>query len=78
VGCSHQGILNITATVKKRAGIPVRRIIGGIHLNGEGQERIDKTLSELKRLGVREFNLCHCSGTNVPGKIATGTVIEIV
>ena len=78
VGCSHQGILNITATVKKRTGLPVRRIIGGIHLNGEGQERIDKTLSELKRLGVREFNLCHCSGTNVPGKITTGTVIELV
>ena len=29
VGCSHQGILNITATVKARTGLPVRRIIGG-------------------------------------------------
>ena len=77
VGCSHQGIMNITATVKERTGLPVRRIIGGIHLNGEGQERMDRTLNELKRLGVREFNLCHCSGANVPGKVATGTVIEL-
>ena len=77
VGCSHQGILNITATVKERTGLPVRRIIGGIHLSGEGQERMDRTLNELKQLGVREFNLCHCSGANVPGRVSTGTVIKL-
>jgi len=77
VGCSHQGILNITATVKKRTGLPVRRIIGGIHLNGEGQERMDRTLNELKRLGVRDFNLCHCSGVNVLGRVSAGTVIKL-
>jgi 7,8-dihydropterin-6-yl-methyl-4-(beta-D-ribofuranosyl)aminobenzene 5'-phosphate synthase len=74
---SHQGILNITATVKKRTGLPVRRIIGGIHLNGEGQERMDRTLNELKRLGVRDFNLCHCSGVNVLGRVSAGTVIKL-
>ena len=77
VGCSHQGVLNITATVKERTGLPVRRIVGGIHLSGEGQERMDRSLTELERLGVRDFNLCHCSGSNVPGKVATGTVIEL-
>lgn len=77
VGCSHQGILNIVATIKERIGIPVWRIIGGIHLCSENQERMDITLNELARLGVRELNLCHCSGTNVPGRIATGSVIEV-
>ena len=77
VGCSHQGILNITATVKARTGLPVRRIIGGIHLSNEGKERIDETLRELKRLDVQTLNLCHCSGADVPGRISTGTVITL-
>lgn len=77
VGCSHKGVLNIVATVKERTNFPVRRIIGGVHLSGETRERIDKTLFELQRLGVREFNLCHCSGTNIPGRVATGAVIEL-
>lgn len=76
VGCSHQGILNITATVKERTGLPVRRIIGGIHLSNEGKERIDETLRELERLGVQTLNLCHCSGADVPGRISTGSIIE--
>ncbi len=77
VGCSHKGILNITSTVMERTGLPVRRILGGIHLNGAGQEQIKKTLQELQRLGVQELNLCHCSGIEQPGQIAAGSVIEI-
>lgn len=77
VGCSHPGILNIAATVKARTGLPIRRIVGGIHLVGAEPERIEKTLSELKSFGVREFNLCHCSGINLPGKISAGFVIEV-
>ncbi|MCR5176256.1 MAG: MBL fold metallo-hydrolase [Anaerovibrio sp.] len=77
VGCSHQGILNITATVQERTGLPVRRIIGGIHLKGEGEAHINRTLDELKALGVTDLNLCHCSGVDMPGKIGAGSVIEV-
>lgn len=77
VGCSHKGILNIVSTVKKRTGLPVHRIVGGIHLSKECHERIEMTIRELRLLGVKELNLCHCSGADVPGRIQTGTVIEI-
>lgn len=73
----NSGILNIAATVKARTGLPIRRIVGGIHLVDAEPERIEKTLSELKSFGVREFNLCHCSGINLPGKISAGSVIEV-
>lgn len=77
VGCSHRGILNMVAAVKNRTGQPVRRIIGGIHLSKASKERMEQTLQELRSLGVQELNLCHCSGAEVPGRISTGSVIEI-
>ncbi len=77
VGCSHRGILNIVSTVQERTGLPVRRILGGIHLDGASQERVERTLQELDRLGIHELNLCHCSGNAVQRKITTGSVIEL-
>ena len=77
VGCSHRGVLNMVAAVKAKTGLPVRRIIGGIHLSKAGQERIEQTLQELRNLGVQDLNLCHCSGADVPRRISTGSVIEI-
>lgn len=77
VGCSHRGILNMVTAVKAKTGQPVKRIIGGIHLSKAGQERMEQTLQELQNLGVRDLNLCHCSGAEVPGRISTGSVIEI-
>ena len=77
VGCSHRGILNIVFAVQEQTGLPVRRIIGGIHLDGASRERIERTLQELNRLGIRELDLCHCSGNVVPRTISTGSVIEL-
>ena len=80
--CSHVGILNIVSTVAERLNAPVVRLIGGVHLRNADDERIDKTVYELKNLGVKDFKLCHCSGENVCAKVnsetlSTGSVIEI-
>ncbi len=76
-GCSHRGILNMTAAVREVTGLPVRRIIGGIHLTGADSSRIDRTLGELKQMGVRHLNLCHCSGISLPGKLAVGSMLSV-
>lgn len=86
-GCAHNGILNIVTTVKKRLNLPIHSVIGGIHLKGESSERIDKTLTELKYLGIRRLALCHCSGDEIhsriddndftSSRISTGSVIKI-
>ncbi|MBR1398485.1 MAG: hypothetical protein IJ563_13285, partial [Selenomonadaceae bacterium] len=86
-GCAHNGILNIVATVKRRLNYPVRSVIGGIHLNGANDNRINSTLTELKNLGVQRLLLCHCSGDEIfkrlqsynifNTKISTGSVIDI-
>ena len=74
-GCSHRGILNIVSSIRERVKKPVKHIIGGIHLKGAGEERKERTLKELKRLGVSRLNLCHCSGIEIPGKISVGSVV---
>ena len=79
--CSHVGILNIVASVRERFSLPIFTVIGGLHLTGATQERISKTLDELKILGVKKILPCHCSGEDfikICGeKISTGSVIKI-
>ena len=86
-GCAHNGILNIVTTVSQRLSLPIYSVIGGIHLKGASSERIEKTLTELKNLGVRRLALCHCSGEEVHKhiedvvftdcRISTGSCINI-
>ena len=74
VGCSHVGILNIVSTVRNRLNYPVSEVIGGIHLSAASDERRAATINELKNLGVKRLNLCHCSGVS---NVATGSKIKI-
>ena len=79
--CAHSGILNIVADVRERFALPIHSVIGGLHLTGATQERISRTIDELKILGVKKILPCHCSGEdfmkNFGDRISTGSVIEI-
>ena len=78
--CSHIGILNIVADVRERFSMPIFTVIGGLHLTGATQERIDKTFAELKNLGVKKILPCHCSGEDFMKRcrrIQTGSSVEI-
>lgn len=61
-GCSHPGILNMLTTVNKRLGKPIAGVFGGTHLMEADDERIAKTLAEMKNLGVGILGFSHCSG----------------
>ena len=79
--CAHVGVCNIAADVAERFSRPVRTVIGGLHLTGATDERINRTLAELKTLGVEKILPCHCSGDDFTKRFAdrptTGTVITI-
>ena len=79
--CAHSGILNIVADVREKFSLPVVSVIGGLHLSGATNERINRTLDELKNFGVKKILPCHCSGEEfikICGeRISTGSVIEI-
>ena len=80
--CAHSGILNIVADVRERFSLPIHSVIGGLHLTGATDERISRTLDELKLLGVKKFLPCHCSGEEFikrcGQKISTGSVVSVV
>lgn len=81
VGCSHAGILNIVSTVQERLNLPIKILIGGVHLLNADESRIEKTLNELKNFGIKKFALCHCSGEKICQKLnseilTTGAVLE--
>ena len=62
-GCCHAGIVNTLEWCRKRRpDIPVRSIIGGLHLLRAGRDRLERTADYLRRSGVREMHLMHCTG----------------
>lgn len=79
--CAHVGVLNIVADVAERFSLPIRTVIGGLHLTGATTERINRTLTELKNFGVEKILPCHCSGEefmqHFPERLSTGAAIEI-
>ena len=79
--CAHSGILNIVADVRERFSLPIYSVIGGLHLTGATDERISRTLDELKNFGVKKILPCHCSGEDFikrcGEKISAGSVVKI-
>lgn len=61
-GCSHVGIMSMCRQVQEQFGRPVTTFIGGTHLKGAGEERISRTCTCLKELGVKRLGACHCNG----------------
>lgn len=62
-GCSHAGIVSITNKARKIAGNSgIKAIIGGFHLIDAKEEKIDRTINELKRMGVQNIFTGHCTG----------------
>lgn len=62
-GCSHAGIINIVETVKGHfTGKPIRGIIGGTHLIHAGEERLNRTIEELKKQNLEFLAVSHCTG----------------
>ncbi|MEA5137368.1 MAG: MBL fold metallo-hydrolase [Candidatus Fimivivens sp.] len=62
VGCSHPGILNMVETVHNRLNAPIYGVLGGTHLVEADENRIQKTIAEMKSMGVKLMGLSHCSG----------------
>lgn len=62
-GCSHAGIINTVEQAIEISGIKdVYCVIGGFHLIGPGEAKIDRTIQELKRLNVIKIVPIHCTG----------------
>ena len=62
-GCCHAGLVNTLEKVKSLTGkSKCYGIMGGLHLIGASQERIDFTISELDKWNPEVIIPLHCSG----------------
>lgn len=62
-GCCHAGLINTLERVKKLTGkTKCYGVMGGLHLVGASQERIDFTIAELKKWNPEVIIPLHCSG----------------
>ncbi len=64
-GCSHSGIVNIVKSVKEEfVNLPVKAVIGGLHLRDKTESEIIKIGEELNRFNIENYYLYHCTGEN--------------
>lgn len=68
-GCCHSGLINVLEYTKDLFTKPITHIIGGFHMANASQDRVDFTLTNLKKLDNQEENLylfpIHCSGEHI-------------
>ena len=88
-GCSHIGIINILKTIKTRININIYAVIGGTHMIEADNDRIHKTIKDLKGLHIDYIAVSHCTGEKATEEIKkvfkdkfiinnTGNVIKVV
>jgi len=71
MGCAHRGIINTLRQAQRITGKEqVFAAIGGTHLFQASEERITKTIAELKTMGVQKLGLSHCTGFHASARLA--------
>jgi 7,8-dihydropterin-6-yl-methyl-4-(beta-D-ribofuranosyl)aminobenzene 5'-phosphate synthase len=70
-GCAHRGIVNTLRQAQKITGKePVYAVVGGTHLFRASEERIEKTIADLKEMGVQKLGVSHCTGFRASARLA--------
>jgi 7,8-dihydropterin-6-yl-methyl-4-(beta-D-ribofuranosyl)aminobenzene 5'-phosphate synthase len=63
VGCAHRGLINtIRRAIELSGEGRVRAVIGGTHLAVAGPAQLERTIEEIRALGVGRLVGCHCTG----------------
>ncbi len=63
LGCAHAGVINTLRYIRSLTNNrPIYMVIGGMHLATASPERIERTIADLRDLGVQQFAPAHCTG----------------
>jgi len=61
--CSHAGIVNVCAEVRRLfPGLPIHCVMGGLHLGGVMEAIIPETVDGLRPFGIKYIITGHCTG----------------
>jgi len=62
-GCAHPGILSIIEKAKEMfPEEKIHLVLGGFHLTGASDYRLNSIIDKFEELGVQKVAPCHCSG----------------
>lgn len=71
-GCAHRGIINtILHAIKITGEKRVHTVIGGTHLYPKKQPDVDKTIVELRSMGIEHIGVSHCTGMNAAMQLSS-------
>ncbi|HHU77132.1 MAG TPA: MBL fold metallo-hydrolase [Firmicutes bacterium] len=63
LGCAHRGMINNVRHAQKVTGEErIYAVIGGTHLIGAPDDRINKSIQDLRKIGVKKIGVSHCTG----------------
>lgn len=71
LGCAHRGLINTLRHAQALTGKErVYAVIGGTHLVNASPERVEQTMAELQKMGVRKLGVSHCTGFHAAARLA--------
>jgi len=71
LGCAHRGVVNTLHRARSITGRDsVYAVIGGTHLVGASEERLERTVADLKGMGVQKLGVSHCTGFYSSARLA--------
>jgi len=71
LGCAHRGIINTLRHAQSLTGKElVYAAIGGTHLFRASEERLERTIADLKETGVQRIGVSHCTGFRASARLA--------
>jgi 7,8-dihydropterin-6-yl-methyl-4-(beta-D-ribofuranosyl)aminobenzene 5'-phosphate synthase len=71
LGCAHRGIVNTLRHAQSLTGKePIYATIGGTHLLRASEERIERTIADLREMGIQRLGVSHCTGFHASARLA--------
>jgi len=71
LGCAHRGIINTVRHAQNLTGKKlVYAVMGGTHLFRASEERLEKTIVDLKEIGLQRLGVSHCTGFRASARLA--------
>ncbi len=71
LGCAHRGIIK---TLRHAQNLTCKELvyaaIGGTHLFQASEEQLEKTITDLREIGIQRLGVSHCSGFRASARLA--------
>jgi len=71
LGCAHRGIINTVRHAQNITGKElIYAVVGGTHLFRASEERLEKTIADLREIGIQRLGVSHCTGFHTSARLA--------